>query len=109
MTYIYGIIIIGLLFAVLHYFTDLNHSQKWWVVTTILAILSVAVMFNTYNEQEAEKTRDVTTKFNQGKTIICNGEEISSKDYTLSVGTYTFIGKDNTSNAGTMISASICE
>lgn len=109
MAYLYGIIIIGLFFAALHYFTDLNHSQKWWVITTVLAILSVAVMFNTYNQQQSDKTRDMAMKFNQGKTINCNNTQVNNQNYTLSVGTYTFIGKENTKDAGQMISASICE
>lgn len=109
MAYIYGIIIIGLFFAALNYFTDLTHSQKWWVITTVLAILSVAVMFNTYNEQENQKIRDIQTKFNQGQTITCDDKNITNKNYSLSVGTYTFIGKENTPDVGQMISASSCE
>ncbi|MBL4730891.1 MAG: hypothetical protein JKY28_05970 [Sulfurimonas sp.] len=109
MAYIYGIILIGLFFAALHYFTDLTHSQKWWVITTVLAIISIAIMFNTYNEQKNEKTRDIVVKFKQGKTINCNEIKVNTQAYTLSVGTYTFIGKENTSNAGQMISLSDCE
>jgi len=109
MAYIYGIIVIGLFFAALHYFTDLTLSQKWWVTTIVLSILAVAVMFNTYNDQESQKTRDVTTKFLQGKSIECNGISVTQDLYTLSVGTYTFIGKENTSNAGQMISTRDCQ
>jgi len=109
MTYIYGIIVIGLFFAALNYFTDLDHTQKWWVITTVLAILSIAVMFNTYTEQENQKTRDIATKFNQSKMITCGTQELNNTNYTLSIGTYTLIGKENTSNAGEMISLSNCE
>ena len=109
MAYIYGIIIIGLFFAALNYFTDLTHTQKWWVITTVLAILSVAVMFNTYSEQQSDKTRDIAMRFNQNKIIECQENNVSNKNYTLSIGTYTFIGKENTTNAGQMISASDCE
>lgn len=75
----------------------------------VLAILSIAIMFNEYQNQEADKTRAVATKFKQGKTVKCNDLDINNEFYTLSVGTYTFIGKENTPNAGEMISASDCE
>lgn len=109
MTYIIGLVVIGLFFLALHYFTDLDNSQKWWVTTIVLAIIAIAVMFNEYQNQEAEKTRAVATTFNQGKTVTCNGIDINKDFYELSVGTYTFIGKENTPNAGEMISASDCE
>ena len=109
MTYIIGLIIIGLFFLALHYFTDLNKSQKWWVTTMVLSLLAMAVMFNEYQNQLSEKTRSIATKFNQGKTIKCEEIEVSPELYTLSVGTYTFIGKENTPHAGEMISVADCE
>lgn len=109
MAYIYGVVVIGLFFAALNYFTDLTHSQKWWVITIVLSILSVAVMFNEYNEQQDKHTRAVAMKFNQGKNVLCDGVDINTTTHTLSVGTYTFIGKENTTNSGQMISASTCE
>ena len=109
MTYIFGILIIGLFFLALHYFADLNNSQKWWVTTIVLAVLSIMVMFNEYQNQESDRIRAIATAFNQGKTIQCNDNNISNAFYTLSVGTYTFIGKDNTPHAAEMISASDCK
>jgi len=108
-TYIYGIIIIGLFFAALNYFTDLTHTQKWWVITIVLSILAVIVMFNEYSEVQSEKTRKTAMKFNQGKTVKCDEVDVNNSNYSLSIGTYTFIGKENTPNAGEMISASTCE
>lgn len=109
MTYIYGIIVIGLFFTALNYFTDLTHSQKWWIITIILSVLSIAIMFNEYNDSNSQKTLNTAMKFNQNKTIICNDLEINNQTYTLSTGTYTFIGKENTSNYRQMISVSECE
>jgi Na+/melibiose symporter-like transporter len=109
MTYIFGLIIIGLFFLALHYFTDLNHAQKWWVTTTVLAVLSIAVMFNQYNENNSEKILDIQMRFNQGKTIKCENVDVNSTNFTLSTGTYTFIGKEGTANYAKMISLSDCE
>ena len=109
MTYIIGLVVIGLFFLALHYFTDLDNSQKWWVTTIVLAILSMAIMFNEYQNQLSEKTRSIAVKFNQGKNIKCDESNITNEFYTLSVGTYTFIGKENTPNSGEMISVADCE
>jgi len=107
--YILGILVIGLFFLALNYFTDLDHTQKWWVITIVLAILSIAIMFNDYNDSNNTKTLDTAMKFNQNKTITCDGLEVNTTNYTLSTGTYTFIGKENTPNYGQMISVSDCE
>ena len=109
MTYIIGLVLIGLFFLALHYFTDLNNSQKWWVTTMVLSLLAMAVMFNEYQNQLAEKTRSVALHFNQGKTIQCEDINVTQETFTLSVGTYTFIGKENTPQAGEMISVADCE
>jgi Na+/melibiose symporter-like transporter len=109
MAFIIGLVLIGLFFLALHYFTDLNHSQKWWVTTIVLALLSIVVMFNEYQNQEADKKREVAMKFNQGKDVKCNDTIINKEIFSLSIGTFTFIGKENTPRAGEMISASDCE
>ncbi len=109
MTYILGMVVIGLFFLALNYFTDLDHAQKWWLVTIILSILSVVVMFNEYNKSNNQKILDTAMKFHQNRTIVCNGLEINTTYYTLSTGTYTFIGKEDTFNYGKMISVSECE
>jgi len=47
-------------------------------------------------------------KFNQNKTIVCDGIDVNTTNFSLSIGTYTFIGLKNTPNYGQMISASTC-
>ncbi len=109
MTYIYGIIIIVLFFAALNYFTDLTHSQKWWITTIVLSILAMIIMFNEYSDSNNQKILNTAMEFNQNKTLSCDGLEVNNSNYTLSTGTYTFIGKENTPNYGKMISVSECE
>lgn len=109
MAYIGGIIVIGFFFLALHYFTELNHSEKFSVIAIVLSIVLGAMMYNEYTNQESQKKLDVTMKFNQGKSLMCDGFEVNSSNYTLSTGTYTFIGKENTANYSKMISVSTCE
>jgi hypothetical protein len=108
-TYIIGLILVGVFFLAMRYFTTFNMGQQMSIATVILSILAVVVMYNEYTKQENQKLLDMILKYNQGKTIKCNGKDVNSTSYSLSIGTYTFIGKENTANFEEMISASDCE
>jgi hypothetical protein len=109
MAYIAGLVIVGLLFLSMHYFTELDKKQKIAVSATLLVIILSAIAFNNYNNAQQQKMLDAVLRFNQNKTIICGGKKVNNKTYTLSVGTYTFIGKKNTPHYAEMINASECE
>ena len=109
MAYLAGLVIVGLFFLALHYFTELTKYQKAAVTAIVLAIVMSAIAFNLYSESQREKMMSVVTKFNQNKTVNCSGVDVNNSNYSLSIGTYTFIGKENTPNYAQMISASDCE
>lgn len=109
MAYIYGLIVVALLFAAMHYFTELNRSQKFLIVTILLAIVLGGIAYNKYNQAKTDRMRNAIIKYKQGKTITCNGVEVNSSIYSLSIGTYTFIGKKNTPHYAEMVSAAECE
>lgn len=109
MAYIAGLIVTALFFVVMHYFTELGKSQKATATAVILTIILSAVAFNAYSESKQEQMMHVVVKYNQGKTVVCKGVDVNNTTYSLSVGTYTFIGLENTPNYGQMISASSCE
>jgi len=109
MAFIIGLVVVALFFLALHYFTEFDHMQKVYITIIVLSILSLIVMFDQYTKVQDQKMRDATLKFQQNKTLNCEGVEVNSTFYTLSVGTHTFIGKENTPNSGSMISASNCE
>jgi ABC-type phosphate transport system substrate-binding protein len=109
MGYIFGLIVVTLFFVVLHYFTDLTKLQKITTTAIVLAIILSAIGYNGYNAAQRDKMLQVVTKFQQGKNVHCNGKDINATQYDLSVGTYTFIGRENTTVYGEMISATSCE
>ena len=109
MAYAAGIVIVGLFFLVLHYFTELTKTQKALVTAIVLAIVLSAIAFNAYSNSQRDKMLNVVMKFNQNKTVKCDKTDVNNINYTLSTGTYTFIGKKDTPNYGQMISASTCE
>jgi len=109
MAYIAGLVIVGLLFLALHYFTEIETRQKIIIGSVTLAIVISAIIFNNYSSSQRDKMMNAVLKFNQNKTVKCDGVDINNSNYTLSIGTYTFIGKKNTPNYAQMISASKCE
>lgn len=108
MAYFVALGIAGLFFALMHYFTELTKSQKATATAIILSLVLGAIAFNAYSESKQEQMMRVIVKYNQGKTVTCKGLDVNNSNYSLSVGTYTFIGLQNTPNYGQMISASTC-
>jgi hypothetical protein len=107
--YVYGLIIVTLLFAALHYFTELGNTEKLTIAAVLLVVILSAVAYNKYNQAQRDKMLNAIIKYEQGKTITCNGVDVNSSIYSLSVGTYTFIGKENTPHYAEMVSAATCE
>ena len=109
MAYTAGLVIVGLLFLALHYFTEIENRQKMIIGGVVLAVVVSAIFFNNYSYSQRDKMMNAVLKFNQNKTVKCDGVDINNSNYTLSIGTYTFIGKKDTPNYAQMISASKCE
>ena len=109
MGYIYGLIVVGLLFVTLHYFTELNHKQKFGISLLLGLLVLFAYLYNSHSQAQQERILKSVRDFENGKTLICAGKEINSTNYTLSVGTYTFIGKKNTPYYSDMVSVSACQ
>jgi len=109
MAYIISLIGLALLFFALKEFTELTKAHRISITAILFFIIYAAIAYNTHSNNERAKLLNIVTKFNQNRTIKCNGVDVNSSEYTLSIGTYTFIGKKNTPNYGVMISASNCE
>jgi hypothetical protein len=107
--YIFGIVVVTLLFLSMHYFTELTKSQKAVATTVILAVVLGAIAYNSYSDKQREKMLNAVREFQQGKTVKCGTDDVNNTNFSLSIGTYTFIGKQNTPNFNKMISASQCE
>ena len=109
MTYLIGIIVVIIFFLAMRYFTKFDIYQQISIAIVILSTLAVGVMYNEYTQQENQKVLNAALSYKQGKTIRCNGKDVNNVTYSLSIGTYTFIGRAGTQNAEEMISASDCE
>lgn len=109
MGYLYGLIIVGLLFLAMHYFTELTTKQKSIAAAVIVTLIMSAVAYNRYKEGQREKMLQIVVQYKQGKTIHCNNRDVNAQNYSLSIGTYTFIGKKDTPHYAEMIDAFSCQ
>ena len=109
MAYLYGLIIVGLFFGVMHFFTELNLSQKLQASLLVVVIISGAIFYNHLQQERAAHLRQILLDFEQGKEVRCQGYSVNNKTFTLSIGTQTFIAKKESKNVGVMLAASECE
>ena len=110
MGYIVGLGIVLLLFVVLHNFTQLQKTQKFLITFVLVCFIGFAYLYNTIGAKNQEKLQEVVLAYKQGKTLTCESEnkKVNAANYSLSVGTYTFIGRKNTPYNGVMVSATKC-
>ncbi len=109
MAYILGLVIVALFFGVMHFFTELNVKQKVTATVLVLTFIMGALFYNSLQNAKAEQVRDVMLRYNQGKSLKCGDLDVSKNDFSLSVGTQTFIGRPESAQAGMMVAASECE
>ena len=110
MAYIISFFALAALFVIMHYFTELSRNHKISITLVLFVLIYSAIAYNTYQNEQSQKLLSVVTKYNQGKTLHCkNNREVNLSTYSLSVGTYTFIGKENTPHYAEMIDASTCQ
>ncbi|MGB5964734.1 MAG: hypothetical protein WBF77_01420 [Sulfurimonadaceae bacterium] len=109
MAYIFGLVIVALFFGVMHFYTELNAKQKMISTLLVLSFVMGALFYNNLQSEKAEHVRDVMLRYNQGKSLRCGDLDVTKINFSLSVGTQTFIGRKEGTHAGKMVSASDCE
>jgi len=109
MAYIFGLVIVLLFFGVMHFFTELNVKQKVTATLLVLSFVMGALFYNNLQNDNAAHLRDVMLRYNQGQQLKCGDLDVTNSDFSLSVGTQTFIGRKEGPYAGKMIAASDCE
>lgn len=108
MSYIVGIIVVALIFTALHYFTELTLKQKVASSVIFLVIVLGAIWYNSNSAAYSAHIRNVEIRYNQGKTLHCEGIDVNSSNFSYSVGTQTFIGKKESPYFDQMIRLERC-
>lgn len=109
MTYLLGIVLTLILFSAFYFFTEIALKQKLTVFGSFTILILSAIYFNNLETIKRDKISNIVILFQQGKNIQCNTTEVNSSNFTLSVGTFTFIRKRKTPYFGQMFSLSKCE
>ncbi len=108
MGYLIGLVALGLLFLVLHNFTELNHKQKGGVVAVFALLFGAMYLYNVRSDAQRTQVVAIVLKYNQGETLTCNGIEVNQSTFSYSIGTQTFIGREGSAHNALLISATEC-
>ncbi len=109
MGYILIATILVLLFAILHFFTELGNREKISIVSALAFIVLFGYFYNVHTQNLREHIIDIQVAFKQGKTLKCGKYDVNYTNFTYSVGTSTFIGKKDTPHYSKMIDSEICQ
>ncbi len=109
MSYILGLAAVGVFFLVLHNLTELDNSQKGITVAVLVGLILSMYLFNLYSDSQRDKVTNIVLDYKQNKTLTCRDIDVNQTNFSYSVGTQTFIGRENTPHYGRLISATECE
>ncbi len=109
MSYILGLVAVGVFFLVLHNLTELDHKEKGIAVSVLLGLIFSMYLFNVYSDSARDKVTNIVLDYKQDKTLTCKDIKVNQKSFSYSVGTQTFIGREGTPHYGRLISAMECE
>lgn len=101
--------IVALIFALLHYFTELSGRQKGMISLIVTLVVAGAVVYNIQADKEREHFTKIELKYTHGEKIDCDGVEINASTFSYSVGTQSFVGNKGTPHYQQIFSASECE
>jgi len=108
MSYLYILAVIILLYGGMHFFTEMTHRQKLQVTIILLLIVVAAAAYNAVSDKEQSHVREMILRFNQHETLECGGVQVNDINFTLSVGTQSFIAREGTKHAGRIFDAAGC-
>ncbi len=109
MLYLFGILLLILLFVVLHFFTEIPLREKLIVSGLLAAVILGAYLFNQSSEKRRVHLEGVLLNYTHGKTISCNNIDVNNSEFSYSSGTQTFLGKKESQMFGRIISLDQCQ
>lgn len=101
--------IVGLLFAWMHYFTELDGKKKGIISFVVTLVISGAVAYNIAADHDREKVASVELRYRSGETLKCSSIDVNTSTFDYSVGTQSFVGLKGTPRYQQIINARECE
>lgn len=72
---------------------NIDKTTKWIVISSLLALVVLAFIYESYTSNIEEKNRAIINSFKQGKTITCKDGKVDNKRFNYENGTGTFMAK----------------
>ena len=101
--------IVALLFAWMHYFTELRGKHKAIISGTVALAVAAAIAYNIAADREREHVAAIEQKYRSGQTLVCGGVKVNATNFDYSVGTQSFIGLKGTPHYQRIYNARECE
>lgn len=101
--------IVALVFALMHYFTELSAKQKGIISLIVTLLVAGAIAYNIQSDRDREQVNGVVLKYQQGQTLTCQGIEVNSTTFDYSVGTQSFVGNRGTKYFQQIVNARECQ
>ena len=87
-----------------------SKQAKIGLFSFLIILIGLAWWYESYNRENSEANRLMISAFKQGKTLYCNGREISSHTFVFVSGTLSFIANDtNPNDKGIVIDMATCK
>ncbi len=109
MAYIFGVILLLILFVVMHFFTEMTLKQKLSATGVLALLILGAYLYNSQSEERRLHLEAVMLTFNSGENIRCNALDVNNTEFSYSSGTQTFLGKKESKMYGRIISLDSCQ
>lgn len=90
----FGVVVV--LFAIMHYFTELSGRQKGAISLVLMLLIAGAIAYNLKKDQEREQITKIELKFRHGEKVVCQGTDVNASEFSYSDGTQSFIGNKGT-------------
>ena len=87
-----------------------SKKEKGGLFLLFAIIIALAWWYEVETRHESEENRLMISAFKQGKTLYCDGREISSDAFVFVSGTLSFIANDkNQNDRGVVIDMATCK
>ena len=104
-------IVVVMIFSLFWYAkkSAMSKRKKWTLFILLAVLIKVGVIYEWHLSQKSAQNRAMISAFKQGKTLYCEGREISSATFVFVSGTLSFIPNDkNKNDKGVVIDMATC-
>lgn len=102
-------LILLLLPLLLNLMTELTREQKRIIYIVFFIFIVLAGVYEYFKDSSGDDNRLKVIAFTQGKTLLCQGNEVNQKEFNFVSGTLTLNGKPDSQYKGILYKISECQ